>query len=370
MIRALVDGTVLQLPETGVAKVVLGLYSAARRLAPGLETVALHRLPLASALPAEFRPWQIAPWLPPYLWRQLVIPGAVVKLRPQVIHFPWNGHVPRLPGGPLTVTTVHDVLPLLIPHHFPSPAAEKQYRARLQRDIDRTDLLVTDSEYSKRSICEHFQVPAEPLVIYPGVTPRCTPEVRAAPPDGEYFIYVGGYHRRKGLEALLRVFLALHAESRLTSRLLLTGTPGYVSAEFSRLLQDGRGLIYELGYLDDATLNERVTQAKALVYPSKYEGFGLPPLEAMAAGCPVMTTRGTSLPEVCGDAAHYFDPDDEQSFANALFLLEHDGGLRAELRARGRARARRFTWNQAADSYLSALDRAMSMRTHRRGVTA
>jgi glycosyltransferase involved in cell wall biosynthesis len=365
MMQALVDATVLQLPETGVGKVALGLYGAARLLAPDLEPVALHRLPLATALPAGFRSWQIAPWLSARLWRQLVVPGATLRLRPQVIHFPWNGHVPRLPPGPLTVTTVHDVLPLLIPDHFPTPDAEERYRARLQRDIDRTDLLLTDSEYSRESICKNFKVRTEPVVIYPGVTPAETHEVRRTPPDREYFIYVGGYHRRKGLEALVRIFLRLHAEGKLTSVLLLTGTPHYLSEQFSRLLEEGQGVVRELGYLDDLSLRERLAQAKALVYPSKYEGFGLPPLEAMAAGCPVLTTRGTSLPEVCGDAAHYFDPDDAQSFASALTLLERDADLRAHLRARGLARARDFTWAQAAGRFLASLESALSMRTPR-----
>lgn len=358
--RALIDATVLQLPATGVAKVVVELYRAARKLAPGLHTFALHRRPLASPPPLELRPLQIAPSLSPTLWRRLVVPGVALSWRPHIVHFPWNGHVPWLPQEPLTVTTIHDVLPLIIPNHFEFAGAETEYRERLQRDINRTDILLTDSEYSKRSICQHFTVAAEPIVIYPGATvleqtsaPRCTAE-------GEYFLYLGGYHRRKGLETLLRVFLRLRAESKLTSRLLLTGTPAPISSEFSRLLQEGRGTISELGYLDDAALNERLTHAKALVYPSKYEGFGLPPLEAMAAGCPVMTTRGTSLPEVCGEAAHYFDPDDERSFADALVQLEHNAGLRAELQARGRARARQFTWNQAATKFLSALERSLA----------
>lgn len=365
MMRALVDATVLQLPETGVGKVVVGLYSAARRLAPALDAVALHRLPLAAPLPAGLRPWQMTPWLSPTLWRNIGVPAAALRLRPQIVHFPWNGHVPRLPPGPVTVTTIHDVLPLLIPDHFSSPAAEQHYRARLQRDIDRTDILLTDSEYSKRCIAEHFTVSSEPVVIYPGAPTFGTRVALGEPTDGEYFLYVGGYHRRKGLEALLRVFLTLHAGGRLTSRLVLTGTPRPISAECSSLLEQGRGVVCELGYIDDFALLQRLVHAKALVYPSKYEGFGLPPLEAMAAGCPVLTTRGTSLPEVCGPAAHYFDPDDERSFASALTLIEHDAAIRAELRVRGLARARCFTWDQAAGRYLNTLESALSKQIDR-----
>jgi glycosyltransferase involved in cell wall biosynthesis len=363
--RALIDATVLQLPETGVGRVVLGLYRAARHLAPELQAIAVHRLPLAKILPAGLESWPVASWLPPGMWRRLALPGAALRLRPAVIHFPWNGHVPRLPSGPLIVTTIHDVLPLIIPDHFSSPAGEEAYRARLQRDIDRTDLLLTDSEYSKRSICERFAVSVEPVVIYPGVARTETSAGGLNPEHPEYFLYVGGYHRRKGLEALLRVFLALRAEGRLTSKLVLTGTQRFVSEEFSRLLERGRGVVSELGYLDDIVLRERLARAKALVYPSKYEGFGLPPLEAMAAGCPVLTTRGTSIPEVCGDAALYFDPDDDRSFATALDTVEHNAALRADLRSRGLARAQGFSWNEAARRYLASLQVAGS-GPHRR----
>ncbi len=103
-----------------------------------------------------------------------------------------------------------------------------------------------------------------------------------------------------------------------------------------------------------------IKTAKALIYPSRYEGFGLPPLEAMTLGCPVITTRATSIPEVCGDAALYVSPDDKQDLAKAILAVENHDHLRQDLRARGIEQAKRFTWENSARVYLDALYRLLA----------
>ena len=112
----------------------------------------------------------------------------------------------------------------------------------------------------------------------------------------------------------------------MAARLVLAGEPHYFSADFRSMVERGRsaGWLEELGYVSDAELAALYGRALALAYPSKYEGFGLPPLEAMVLGCPVITTRGTSLPEVCGDAAVYVDPDDPASLARAVTAVAAD----------------------------------------------
>jgi glycosyltransferase involved in cell wall biosynthesis len=120
--------------------------------------------------------------------------------------------------------------------------------------------------------------------------------------------------------------------------------------------------VEERGYVDEPTLAQLFQQARALVYPSKYEGFGLPPLEAMTAGCPVITTRETSLPEVCGEAAVYVDPDDHRAFAEAIMAIETDPLLRERLRTAGSAQASTFTWGEAAATFLGALHSALQQR--------
>ncbi len=355
----LLEGLVLDHPPTGIAKVTLGLYEACKGLEPSLQVVVAHRRELRCELPgwmSEERRWPLAPQR---MWRPLAMPGAVRDLRPDVVHFPWNGRVPRLPRGPFVIATLHDVLPLEIPGYLKTAHDVAAYRTAVQRDLDRCDLLITDSEYAKRRIEQQLCPRREPLVIAPGPTlspnlPECLPE---ATPQGRFFLYVGGYDPRKGLERLLRVFLGLWTEGRLQGRLVLTGTRTYYSQEFQTLVGRGAecGAVVELGYVSDAQLATLYRRAEALVYPSWYEGFGLPPLEAMSLGCPVITTRGTALPEVCGEAAWQIDPEDEREFAEALVAVGGNEGLRAQMRDKGLKQARRFSWEVSAQRFLEAV---------------
>jgi glycosyltransferase involved in cell wall biosynthesis len=251
------------------------------------------------------------------------------------------------------ITTYHDVLPLIIPGFFESDEKEQAYRQRVQADLDRTDLLITDSQYSAREIMSHFRVRAEPRVIY--LAPFLKSDgIRSTQRRDSYFLYVGGYDPRKGIEMLLRVFIGLRREGLLSGRLILTGHKAQVSDELCRLIRQGSemGAVEELGYVSDPTLHGLYADATALVYPSKYEGFGLPPLEAMAIGCPVITVRSTSIPEVCGDAVCYVDPDDESDLARNMVALEKNPDRREQLRAKGKVQAAGFSWSRSAQKFI------------------
>jgi glycosyltransferase involved in cell wall biosynthesis len=115
-----------------------------------------------------------------------------------------------------------------------------------------------------------------------------------------------------------------------------------------------------MGAVSHAALEQYLAHAAALVLPSLYEGFGLPPLEAMACGCPAVVARAGALPEVCGDAAGYFDPLDPSSIADAIEQVLTDHGLREKLRCRGVERARRFSWDESARSTLAIVDRVLA----------
>jgi alpha-1,3-rhamnosyl/mannosyltransferase len=350
-----VDAAVLELPLTGIGKTTLRLYEQCLQLRPDLEVVFLHRKPLQCALPLQARSLQRARWLPSKIWRAALLPGLLKKLRPDWAHFPWNGHVVTVPGVK-TVTTLHDILPLAIPGYFASDGDKAAYHARAQGDISRSDLLATVSQYSADEIMKAFQVRAAPLILRHG--PTLTPAPSGSPKVNDFFLYAGGYDPRKGLPELLRVFTRLRQSGRLKSRLVLTGSQNYFSPEFKRLVGDavGAGLVVERGYVPDADLSRLLDAATALVYPSLYEGFGLPPLEAMAAGCPVLATHGTSIPEICGDAACLADPGNEREFGDALVRLEQDAGWREELRQAGLKRAGMFSWRTTAEKFLSALE--------------
>ncbi|RPH34324.1 glycosyltransferase family 1 protein, partial [bacterium] len=339
-------------------------YAACQRQDPSLEIVAIHRRPLSRPLPPGIRSVQRGNYLPPSLWRLFHLPAAMLAGGNTIMHFPWNGNVPPLQRSATVLTTLHDVLPLTVPGYFADAAGESRYRKERQTDISRTDLLLTDSEFSKQEILKNFQVRQDPVVIPFGPTLQAGSAPAHTADQAGYFLYVGGYDRRKGLQELLAAFLGLRREQKLRSKLILTGSKLHVSETFSRLVEEGVRMeaVEERGYVPDEALSALYAGAIALVYPSKYEGFGLPPLEAMALGCPVITTRCTSLPEVCGDAAYYVDPDNIESIARSLVDFETKPALRAQHSAKGKEQSAKFTWESAAAKFLGALDRTMRQR--------
>ncbi|MFH0940151.1 MAG: glycosyltransferase family 1 protein [Planctomycetota bacterium] len=351
--KILFDATVFQQPFTGIAKSTLALYQACLARMPKLEFTALHQRPLTGALPSSFHAMRYGSALPSVIWRKTVLPVMALSQRAGIIHFPWNGNVPALFSGAKVITTIHDVLPLIIPNYFKHEQAKRHYHRRIQRDISRSRVVFTVSEFSKTEILKNFDIKTSPIVIRHAPTLSCA-RTSATSDDGDYFLYVGGYDLRKGLEALLRVFLTLRHDRKLRSRLILTGSRHYFSDSFKRLVEQGTraGVVEEKGYVSDELLGDLLSRAKGLVYPSKYEGFGLPPLEAMAAGCPVLTTRGTALPEICGDAALYVDPDNDSEFSVSLMRLESDSDLRQKLASAGRKQATRFSWDASAQIFL------------------
>lgn len=355
--KILVDLSVLEMPPTGIAKVVGGLYRAVTTHRPLLELQGVHRRPLMSIPPPGMKPERVRPFLPNRIWRRYALPYAARHLRGTFFHFPWNGQVPLLPREICAITTLHDVLPLTIPDYFAHKEHEQAYRRERQNDIDRSDMIITDSEYSKNEIVRHFRIDYDPVVI------SCATDLGALGPErterGEpYFLYVGGLDNRKSLDMLLRVFCRLAAERALCSRLIVTGSRRHAPELLTTLLDDSvrQGFVNYSGYVTDQKLASLYAGALALVYPSQYEGFGLPPLEAMSLGCPVITCRSTSIPEVCGEAAYYIEPRNEKSLAEALVTIERDESLRQRLASEGRMRAALFSWDKAAERFLWVLE--------------
>jgi glycosyltransferase involved in cell wall biosynthesis len=275
-----------------------------------------------------------------------------------VIHFPWNGQIPRLASGGVVAMTLHDVLPLAIPGYFATPEREGEYRLCVAADLERADVVITDSEYSKSEIIRCFLPRHEPEVV-----PLATSIGKWASEEGveeksPYFLYAGGYDARKGLVPLLQTFLVQRREGKVRSRLVLVGKVIPFSQEFRDLVGKGveLGWVEERGFVPEEELARLYRGALALLYPSQYEGFGLPPLEAMTLGCPVVTTRAMSLPEVCGDAAYYFDLQNLRTLAEAMIRIEASADGRRELAGRGRRQAARFSWENSANRFLQLID--------------
>jgi alpha-1,3-rhamnosyl/mannosyltransferase len=245
----------------------------------------------------------------------------------------------------------------------------------LEPAVTRASHIITPSRSTRDDVLKLLPVDPERVSVVPeGVDPIFAPRpanevaARLAPLGlraGEYLLYVGTIEPRKNL---LRLLQALDLAGATTGPLVLAGGHGWNNAAIrtavERLARTGR--VRSLGYVPDELRPVLLTGARAFVYPSLYEGFGLPPLEAMACGTPVLTSNVSSLPEVVGDAALFVNPDDVDALATGLARLWRDETLRADLRARGLAQARQFSWERTAratlDVYRAVLARAVTRR--------
>jgi glycosyltransferase involved in cell wall biosynthesis len=268
---------------------------------------------------------------------------------------------------PRTVVTIHDLGYRAFPEAHP-PLARRylDWSTRWSAAVARR--VIVPSAATARDLIAACGTPPERIVVIPhGYHPRFRPLGRAevdaglarlgiAPP---YLLFVGTLQPRKNLARVLAAFEQV-AAGGWPGKLVLVGQQGWLSdpifAAMGRPGSPAHGRIHLTGYLADADLPIVYNGATGLVFPSLYEGFGLPTLEALACGTPVLTSATSSLPEVVGDAALLVDPLDTDAIAAGLARIVGDGALRADLRRRGLDRARRFTWRRAAERTLAVLE--------------
>jgi glycosyltransferase involved in cell wall biosynthesis len=351
-------------PITGQTRYTLELGRALQALDGGLELVLLTagRLPgsagLGSALVVPLPGCRRVPGL--MTLGNLELPGLARRHRLDLIHDP-TGLTPFLfgSGRARLVVTVHDVFAWSIPGYSSSLDAWI-YRHWLPRLLPvRARAVITVSHCSKREIGKYLHIePEQVSVIYEGTTPGCIPLPQ---PDVQklisqryqiefpYVLFVGSLTRRKNIEGALQAFARLSPQHPQL-RFVLVGprawqkTPVEVTVK-SLAIQDK---ILLTGPVPDSDLPYLYNGARMFLFPSLYEGFGLPPLEAMACGTPVVTSNASSLPEVVGDAAVLVDPYDVDAIAEAMRRILSDPTLAEDLRQRGLQRARQFTWEQTA----------------------
>jgi glycosyltransferase involved in cell wall biosynthesis len=244
-----------------------------------------------------------------------------------------------------------------------TPAFAAWYRFAF-RVLSRTaSLALTISQFSKQRLMHHLHLPEERLAVVPcsgehilktraddAILARL--DLSAAP----FLLAVGSNNPTKNFAALIRAFKSLPAQPRV-ALVIVGGSNDAVFAASVAAGPDNDDRIVSAGSIDDGSLQALYRNALAFVFPSVYEGFGLPPLEAMACGCPVLVSRAASLPEVCGDAALSFDPHSDADIARAMREVIADPQLRDELRAKGNARAFSLTWERAAACLMGHLER-------------
>lgn len=277
----------------------------------------------------------------------------------------WAPHynVPAALRLPLAVT-IHDLNHLALPDLMGSAPRRLYARHLLRSTVARARRVVFVSDFTRAEAIRLLGPAAGAGVVIHSAAgdewSRVAMDMPERPIREPYFLYVGNIKRHKNVPFLLRSFRRLRHE--IPHLLVLIGRTEGLRADpdVAREVACSEGRVRMLGEADKDVVRRYVAHAEALVTASLYEGFGLPPLEAMAAGCPCVVSRAGSLPEVCGDAALYADPRDEDSFAARLLEVACDSTQRARLVQRGRARAALFHWERSATQTATVLESAMA----------
>jgi glycosyltransferase involved in cell wall biosynthesis len=299
------------------------------------------------------------------LWQRLHLPIPIELFlgRLDIFHSP-DFVLPPVAGA-RKVLTVHDLSFLRVPQ-FAHPVLREYLERVVPRSIHRADLVLADSASTRNDVVEMLDVPEERVrVVYCGVEARfqrvADPEVLAAARqrygiDGPFVLGLGTLEPRKNFAGLVEAFGRLRQRRDLPHRLLIVGGKGWLYEPIFERVRD-LGLedwVRFPGFVSDADLPALYTLADCLAYPSFYEGFGVPALEAMACETPVVTTKTSSLPEVVGSAAVLVDPYDVESIVEGLDRVLHDEALRARLQAAGLRQTQEFTWERAARALVAA----------------
>jgi glycosyltransferase involved in cell wall biosynthesis len=336
--------------RTGVGEYVHGLATALARLLRPDDSLTLFSSSWKDRLSADAVPgtrisdsrvpvrilnlaWHRAGWPPLEL-----LAGPV-----DVAH---SLHPLMMPARGARIVTVHDLYFLTRPDHA---AAEirRDYPRAARDHVHRADAVVVNSEYTRRQVVERLRVPPERITVCPPGAPDWQP--RPAPAAAGPILFIGTIAPRKNVPALLRAFTELTGTVRDAPELVLAG-------RMSRNGLVGTGIdvaavidrIRMPGYVEDEAKQQLYRQASMLVLPSLDEGFGIPALEAMAMGVPVIASNRGALPEVLGEAGLLVDPENPSAIADAMRQVLEDEGLRRRLAEAGIARAARYTWTASA----------------------
>ncbi len=280
----------------------------------------------------------------------------VVAAKPDIIH---SLHFPTpMPLDRPLVVTLHDLTPMVVPGVLPSTVKRTIYRRWNIRATRRAARIIVPSQATAQDVSRLFTVSQHKLEIIPEAVddfscgPIASLEGRLADLASQpYLLSMGNTKPHKDLPTLLQAF-SLLASSEPDLRLLLVGAgpPGYIDRNTAKAPPEIRARVSFTGWVEDTELRALYSGALAFVFPSRYEGFGLPPLEAMAFGAPVVCAEASSLPEAVGEAALFFPSGDAPGLAEVLRRLLHDPALREDLKRAGREHAARFSWAHTAAS--------------------
>lgn len=354
--RFSVDAHAIGCHLTGNEVYIRNLLHEFARLDEDNELIAyISRQGVEASLPARIQTRRVSE--NPYKRLGVDLPQHVRRDRPDLLHVQYTG--PVFSAAPLVVS-VHDVSYLEHPQYF-TRFRSLQLRLTVQRTLKRAARVLTPSEFSRRAILQHYRIDEEKVVVVPNaVAAQFRPidrEVAGAAIQRKFGIRrpfvltVGDLQPRKNHLGLLQAFEdVLRAEPQLQHDLVFVGKETWYSRELHRAVNQSalRDRVHFTGFVEDADLLQFYGACDLFVFPSFYEGFGLPILEAMACGRAVACSRLTAMPEVANAAGILFDPGSKQEIARAMLDILRDPELRARLERLGIHRAAGFSWEQSA----------------------
>lgn len=290
------------------------------------------------------------------IWYQVSLKKLLKKINPDIF-VGTDGMIP-LNSSTKTLAIIHDLNFEHYPEQLPK-AYRNYYKKYFPLFAKKANRIATVSEYSKKDICETYQIPSEKIdVVYNGASSNFSPiaeekkvTIREKVSSGhEYFLFVGSLHPRKNLQRLFKAFDTFKSNTESDFKLVIVGKKMWWSDEMENTYQNlkYKNDIIFTGRVNDTRLGEITASAYALSYVPIFEGFGIPLVEAMTCGVPVITSNVTSMPEVVQDAGILTDPFSEKSIAEAMEKLATDKVLRKELSLKSVDQAKKFSWDKTA----------------------
>jgi glycosyltransferase involved in cell wall biosynthesis len=377
--RIALDARTIYAPQRrGIGKSLLELYRHLPDVRPDWRVTAYHRCesPVGGLLPEPYvQPRMIEmPGDRFNAWDRFRLPFACRRDRVDVLHCPAN-HCPDWMPIP-TVVTIHDLIPLDIPDSQSTKPAQRFDRS-VRTACRKASAITCPSEYTRGRLIDDMNADPGRVFVTPWADFGKPPSVdldgrikifekyRVEPP---FVLHFGAAEPRKNTRRVIEAWAGLRKQIKSRARLLIVGLAPEAQAELSvctaRLGIESSVLLH--GFADEADIPALMRMADVLVYPSLSEGFGLPILEAFAAGTAVITSDRTSLPEVAGDAAQIVDPQDFNTITKAMNKLLTDPVYRRELVRRGLSQLKHYSWHRAAEAFALAVESASETKTQRR----
>lgn len=299
--------------------------------------------------------WRVRALWAPRFWTQLALSLEMLLHRPEVLFVP--AHTVPMIHPKKTVVTVHGLEYEFCPESY--SWWERFYmRWSIRRSVKWASQVIAVSENTKRDLIHLYQVPEEKIVvIYEGIGEPQLPNQDLEVPDEPYFLFVGRLEERKNVAGIIAAFELFSAKSKQPYQLVLAGKPGYGYKKIKKQIAKSkyRERIVETGYISEEAKWELLKRATVFVFPSFYEGFGLPVLEAQQVGTPVITSTTSSLPEVAGEGALLVEPTATKRLARALQTLVMDETKRTGIIDEATRNASRFSWAHCAREVASLL---------------